>query len=78
MVSHDAVIMLLRYVCEGWDETTLLETARRTEVANASVTQLVLDGDSPLWVAESFNAVEHLTAAAVSGPGGGDGADGRA
>jgi broad specificity phosphatase PhoE len=63
LASHDAVIMLLRYVCEGWDEETLLETAARTEVANASVTRLVRDPDgSPLWVAESFNAVEHLTA----------------
>jgi broad specificity phosphatase PhoE len=65
LVSHDAVIMLLRYVLEGWDEETLLETAARTEVANASVTRLMLDPDrSPLWVAESFNAVEHLTAVA--------------
>jgi glucosyl-3-phosphoglycerate phosphatase len=64
LTSHDAVIMLLRYVCEGWDEDTLLETAARTEVANASVTHLVREpGASPLWVAESFNAVEHLTAA---------------
>jgi glucosyl-3-phosphoglycerate phosphatase len=68
LVSHDAVIMLLRYVLEGWDETTLLDTAARTEVANASVTRLVLDPDrSPLWVAESFNAVEHLTAVAGAG-----------
>lgn len=67
LVSHDAVIMLLRYVLEGWDEKTLLDTAAQTEVANASVTRLVLDPDrSPLWVAESFNAVEHLTATAGS------------
>jgi broad specificity phosphatase PhoE len=65
LVSHDAVIMLLRYVLEGWDEETLIDTAARTEVANASVTRLMLDPDrSPLWVAESFNAVEHLTAVA--------------
>jgi broad specificity phosphatase PhoE len=65
VVSHDAVILLVRYVLEGWDEATLLETAARTEVANASVTRLVLDPEqSPLWVAESFNAVEHLTAPA--------------
>ena len=63
IVSHDAVIMLLRYVCERWDEATLLETAARTEVANASVTRLVIDPSTPgLWMAESFNAVEHLTA----------------
>lgn len=62
VVSHDAVIMILRYVLEGWDEATLLDTAARTEVANASVTRLVLDpARSSLWVAESFNAVEHLT-----------------
>jgi hypothetical protein len=53
--------MLLRYVCEGWDEATLLETAAATDLANASVTHLVLDPDkSPLWTAKSFNAVEHL------------------
>jgi broad specificity phosphatase PhoE len=68
LVSHDAVIMLLRYVLEGWDEETLIDTAARTEVANASVTRLMLDPDqSPLWVAESFNAVEHLTAVAGGG-----------
>jgi broad specificity phosphatase PhoE len=72
VASHDAVILLMRYVCEGWDEQTLMETAATTQVANASVTRLVRDADAPVWVAESFNAVEHLTAPPGSGPARGD------
>ena len=61
IVTHDAVIMLVRYILEGWDEQTLLETAARTEIANASVTVLTPDpGGSPVWLVKSFNAVEHL------------------
>ncbi len=67
VVSHDAVIMLLRYICEGWDEATLMHTVATTEVANASVTRLVRrETGAPLWSASTFNAVDHLEA--VAGP----------
>ncbi len=60
------MIMLLRYVCEGWDEATLLETVAATEVANASVTRLVRsETGAPLWSASAFNAVDHLEAVAA-------------
>ncbi len=63
VVSHDAVIMLMRYVCEGWDEATLMDTVASTEVANASVTRLVRSAqDHALWSASAFNAVDHLEA----------------
>ena len=75
VVSHDAVIMLLRYVCEGWDEKTLMETVAATEVANASVTRLVrTEADHELWSASAFNLVDHLEAA----PAGPDQVDGGA
>jgi broad specificity phosphatase PhoE len=63
VVSHDAVIMLLRYVCEGWDETTLMQAVAETEVANASVTRLVrTEADHEHWSASAFNVVDHLEA----------------
>lgn len=71
VVSHDAVIMLLRYILEGWSEETLLETAAATEVANASVTHLVADPEGTRWVAETFNAVEHLSVRATATKEGG-------
>jgi broad specificity phosphatase PhoE len=59
VVCHDAVIMLVRYVLEGWDERTLLDTAAATEIANGSVTRLVRDEQSS-WAADLFNFVEHI------------------
>jgi broad specificity phosphatase PhoE len=60
LVCHDAVVLVLRYVCEAWDERTLLDVASRTALANASITRLVrTDAESP-WSADLFNEVEHL------------------
>ncbi len=41
VVSHDVVIALLRYVCEGLSEEQVLELARDTPLRNASLSRLV-------------------------------------
>jgi broad specificity phosphatase PhoE len=59
---HDAVIMLLRYVLEGFGEDELYELARHQTVANGSVTRLRRRPDGG-WQLEGFNEQEHLVAA---------------
>lgn len=59
VVCHDAVIMLVRYILERWDERTLLDAAAGTEIANCSVTRLVRDRQNR-WTADLFNEVDHL------------------
>jgi broad specificity phosphatase PhoE len=59
LFSHDAVIELLRYVCEGMTEAQVLELAAAHPVRNASVTRLQRDGAGP-WRAVTYNDVEHL------------------
>jgi broad specificity phosphatase PhoE len=61
--THDAVIMLIRYVCEGMDEAALLDLARTTSVANASITSLTRTASDPYWQVEAFSSVAHLQAA---------------
>ncbi len=60
IVCHDAVILLIRYICEGLSETELLDIAAGTSVRNASVTRLVRPQGKGRWTLESFNAVDHL------------------
>jgi broad specificity phosphatase PhoE len=59
VVSHDVVIALLRYACEGLDETQVLELARRTPLRNASLTRLVRDPTGS-WVVAAYDEVSHL------------------
>ena len=59
VVSHDIVIALLRYVCEGLDEAEVLELARRTPVRNASLSRLVRRADGG-WTVASYDEVSHL------------------
>jgi broad specificity phosphatase PhoE len=60
VVSHDAVITVVRYVCESLSEDDVLELARSTPILNASITRLVRpDGTGP-WSVESYNSVDHL------------------
>jgi glucosyl-3-phosphoglycerate phosphatase len=59
VVCHDAVVMLVRYILEGWDERMLLDTAAATDIANCSVTRLVRD-DQGRWAADLFNFVDHV------------------
>ncbi|MBI4899127.1 MAG: histidine phosphatase family protein [Actinobacteria bacterium] len=59
LFSHDADIVLLRYVCEGMTETQVLELAAAHPVRNASVTRLQRDGTGR-WSPLTFNDVGHL------------------
>jgi len=58
LFCHDAVVLIIRYVCEGLTERDLLDIGASTPVANASVTRLVRDGDG--WTLERFNHTAHL------------------
>jgi len=58
LVSHQAVVMVLRYVLEELSEPELLELDRREQVANASLTRYRAAGAG--WELQEFNAVEHL------------------
>ena len=62
LVCHDAVTMLVRYVCEGLSEAEVMDIGRATPVQNASVTRLVRTPGERLWHLDTFNAVEHLEA----------------
>jgi broad specificity phosphatase PhoE len=61
IVCHDAMILIIRYVCEGMTEAQLLETSQRSAVANASLTRLSRPSGSGLWTADSVNDVSHLS-----------------
>jgi broad specificity phosphatase PhoE len=58
LFCHDAVVLIIRYVCEGLSERELLDIGASTPVANASVTRLVREGDS--WRLALFNHTAHL------------------
>lgn len=58
VVCHDAVIWLLRYVCEGLTEHELMAQVAERSVRNASVTVLV--GGPGGWRAERVDDVAHL------------------
>ncbi|WP_203667221.1 histidine phosphatase family protein [Cellulomonas pakistanensis] len=71
VVCHDAVIWLLRYVCEGMTEDQLMAQVAEHSVRNASVTVLV--GGPGGWRAEVVDDVAHLAGADVTEhPGQGD------
>jgi broad specificity phosphatase PhoE len=59
VVSHDIVIALLRYVCEGLDEAEVLEMAHSTPVRNASLSRLVREVYGS-WTVASYDEVSHL------------------
>ncbi|MFD1212110.1 histidine phosphatase family protein [Arthrobacter sp. GCM10027362] len=65
LVCHDAVIWLLRYVCEGLNEQTLLDLAAVSVVRNGSVTRLVRPSGRGCWKIASFDEVAHLEAGGV-------------
>ena len=58
VVTHQAVIMLFRYVLEDLDEATLLAIDRAEQVANTAVTTYVDDGDGMRLV--TWNDTGHL------------------
>ena len=61
-VSHQAVVMVFRYVVEELAESQLLEIDRTERVANTSLTRYER-GDDGLWQLTAFNDVTHLEAA---------------
>ncbi|HEY0165536.1 MAG TPA: histidine phosphatase family protein [Jatrophihabitans sp.] len=62
IVSHDAVILLFRYVCEQLDEDSVFEIARSGSVSNASVSRLVRQDGEPGWRTAVYNDQQHLEA----------------
>jgi broad specificity phosphatase PhoE len=60
IVSHDAVILLFRYVCEQLDEDRVFEIARSGSVTNASVSRLVRQDGEPGWRTALYNDHQHL------------------
>lgn len=64
VVSHDVVIALLRYVCEGLGEGDVIDLARDTPLRNASISRMVRDQDDG-WTTASYDEVSHLRAAGL-------------
>jgi broad specificity phosphatase PhoE len=60
IVAHDAVVLLLRYILEEFDEATLLDIARTRSVGNASITHLIRDSAGSGWRLELDNVQQHL------------------
>ncbi len=60
LATHDAVILLIRFVLERRTEGELMDIARGGSVRNASITRLVRDEPSEPWRPVLFNDVEHL------------------
>ncbi|HEX2902606.1 MAG TPA: histidine phosphatase family protein [Jatrophihabitans sp.] len=67
LVCHDAVILLMRYICEQFDEQSLFATARDGAIGNATVTVLRRTDDG--WQPELVNHDEHLSTRATEHPG---------
>lgn len=59
VVCHDAVVMLIRYVCEQMTEAQILETESEP-VRNVSITRLSRASDAAPWELTGFNDVTHL------------------
>jgi broad specificity phosphatase PhoE len=64
VVSHDVVIVLLRYVCEGLEEGQVLELARELPVGNASLSRFLRDAQGR-WTIGMYGGVAHLRSAGL-------------
>ncbi len=60
LVAHDAVVLLVRYACEGLTEAALMEIEQATTVANTGVTCLQRPTGDGRWELASFNGTDHL------------------
>ena len=60
VVCHDALVLMVRYVCEGLSEAELLDIGAQTPVRNVSITQLARGGGTGPWQLVCFNDVTHL------------------
>jgi broad specificity phosphatase PhoE len=64
--AHEAIIYLVRYVLEGWDEQTVLTAALEAPVRNAAVTVLERDAEPGApWRATLVGDVSHLQESGV-------------
>lgn len=66
VVSHDAVVLLFRMVCEELAELDALHLARTEPLLNASITRLVRDDRHAPWRVHTYNDVSHLVTAGAS------------
>ena len=66
VVSHDAVILLLRMVGEGLTESETLHLAQTEPLLNASITTLARDGRGSPWRVRTYNDVSHLVVAGAT------------
>ncbi len=57
-MTHQAVIMMMRYVLERLDEQTILEIDRTYQIPNCSVTAYARSGRR--WQLVEFASVDHL------------------
>jgi broad specificity phosphatase PhoE len=60
VVTHDAVILLVRYILQRLTEAELLELGHGQSVGNASITWLSPDPGGGPWQLHEFGADEHL------------------
>jgi broad specificity phosphatase PhoE len=58
IVTHQAVIMMMRYVLERLDEKTVLDIDRAEQIPNCSVTEYARSGRQ--WTLVEFASVDHL------------------
>jgi broad specificity phosphatase PhoE len=66
IVSHDAVILLIRMLCEGLTEPDILHLGRTEPLLNASITRLVRDDRLSPWRVDTYNDVSHLVTAGAN------------
>lgn len=62
VVSHQAVLLVCRYVIEGLSERVVLDIDRRDQIANCSLTSYESDAEGILRLT-GYNDVDHLTEA---------------
>jgi len=63
LVCHDAVILLIRYVCQAFDEDELIRLNRTESIGNASVTTLYRADPGGPWRPELVNWVDRTGSA---------------
>lgn len=66
IAGHDALILVVRYVCEAMTEQQILDLGAATAVRNASVTRLVPAAAPGGWRVTDFNEADHLAAEGVA------------
>lgn len=56
--AHDAVVSLFRYILEGLDEEELMTSAKKSPIANCSISSWRWSDEG--WSSELYNDVKHL------------------